>query len=157
MATMDTLIQKGNQEVIKRSEEGLQDATKISDEITSVKESMADMPSGVDPDLLSMIANAENSARDEARNDMDDVIRSRIETARQTLDNVKSDIGTKIADNNAAKRKLDSIASRYGQSERSSASDALQENSDRGQEGLNTMERELQEKQSKIDQMRGAI
>ena len=157
MATMETLIQQGKKDVIDVSTQGVKDTQAISTEIEQVKQGMSDMPDGLDPELSSMIESAENSARDEARRDVDEVIRNQIEKANDALQTSKSEIGSKIADNNSAKSKLDAISSKYGQAERRNATGALDANTRMGQDGLSEMEQNLSDNKSEVERLRNSI
>ena len=157
MATMETLRGQGQRDVIKTSDEGIKEAGDIGQEIEGVKNQLSDMPSGLDPELVQAIEGAKESAREEARRDVEQVMQGKIEESQRNAENIKQEINGKIADNNSAANKLSGIASKYGASEIAGAKQAIDQNTKTGEDINNELQQAVDNAKRQVEGIKNSI
>ena len=157
MATMETLRGKGQTDVIKTSDEGIKEAGDIGQEIEGVKNQLSDMPSGLDPEVVQGIDNAKESAREEARQDVEQVINGKIEESRRNAESIKQEINGKIADNNSAANKLSGIDSKYGAAAIANAKQAIDQNTKTGEDINNELQQAVDNAKRQVEGIKNSI
>jgi len=136
---MDSNVKKGK-DLEGDIKKGESDIAKIGDEFKGVKDQLKDMPGGLDSDLVQMIQDVETSGRAEALSDIESAKSSIIDKAKAESDTLRSDVQTKIADNTAARGKLDGLKSKYGRDSAAQAKAAIDANSKKGDDLLKALE-----------------
>ncbi len=150
MASGMSDYQSKSTDIGKDYEKGLEGVNKIGDEFKGVKDGLMDMPTGLDSDLQQMIKNVETSGRAEALADIEAVKKSIIDKAKADADKLQSDVNAKIADNNTARGKLDSLTSKYGKDSASQAKAAIDTNTQKGESVLQFLNDALKETESSV-------
>ncbi|MCR5734730.1 MAG: hypothetical protein K6G22_09020 [Lachnospiraceae bacterium] len=135
--SMDTHVKTGDN-LKKNIEKGDTQIEKIGEEFKTVKDGLKGMPS-LDADLEQQIKDIETAGRAEAMADIKSVESSVIDTAKTSGDTLKSDVNTKIKDNNTAKGKLDSIKSKYGKDSVAKAKASIDANTQKGDDLLKNL------------------
>lgn len=138
MSSMDSL--KGTaQRTIEQGKEKVKAAQDIRTEIDALKQGLEGMPGGLDSDIVSAIDSAREQGRDMARSDMSGV-ESQANQDKSQADSVKSEVQTKIGENNTAKSKLDSLKSNRFGGGMDSASHTIEANTKVGENIINETE-----------------
>lgn len=150
MASGMSDYQSKSTDIGKDYEKGLEGVNKIGDEFKGVKDGLMDMPTGLDSDLQQMIKNVETSGRAEALADIEAVKKSIIDKAKADADKLQNDVNAKIADNNTARGKLDSLTSKYGKDSASQAKAAIDTNTQKGESVLQFLNDALKETESSV-------
>ena len=150
MASGMSDYQSKSTDIGKDYEKGLEGVNKIGDEFKGVKDGLMDMPTGLDSDLQQMIKNVETSGRAEALADIEAVKKSIIDKAKADADKLQNDVNAKIADNNTARGKLDSLTSKYGKDSASQAKSAIDTNTQKGESVLQFLNDALKETESSV-------
>ena len=156
MANIDTYITKGTdiREALKGAAE---DAKKIGDEFKEVKDGLSDMPGGLDSDLVDMIKAAEDQGKGEATADIEGIKSSAVADAKKNVDSIKSDVTQKISDNQTAKSQISSIRSKYGKAALDSASAAIDQNTNRGNDLMKMLDDAVNDANNTIQNIKNSL
>lgn len=155
--TMDSYVTKGKSDVQDRLTEGVSDISKMGDEYRGVRDQLQNMPGGLDADLLAMIKDAENQGREEATRDIEATKRAVIDTAKQSADQIQSDVNSKINDNNTARRTLEGISSKYGRDAINQAKTSIEGNTKMGQDLLKTLETAVRNADQSVQSVKDSL
>lgn len=152
MGSMDNMkgLQGQSDEIKGKLEEGTRKIEDMGQDFEDVKQQLQGMPDGIDADILSMIQEVETEGREEVKADIDSVQQEVIDSAKSDAANVQSDVNQKISDNQTAQGKLDSISSKYGSGARDRASQALDQNTQMGEDILSAIDQAIQDADSDI-------
>ncbi|MCR5735396.1 MAG: hypothetical protein K6G22_12395 [Lachnospiraceae bacterium] len=150
--SMDTHVKTGDN-IKKNLEKGDTQIEKIGQDFKGVKDGLKGM-SSLDSDLEQKIKDIETAGRAEAMADIQSVESSVIDTAKSSGDTLKSDVNSKITDNNTAKGKLDSIKSKYGKDSVSVAKTAIDANTKKGDDLLKALEDVIKSSDTRVQNVK---
>ena len=156
MAGMDFYKEK-KLNVTRELTDGVDAITHIGDEFQEVKDQLADMPGGLDADLVEMIKEAEEAGRAEASADIEATKSSLVDQAKATADTIRSDVQTKISENNAAKGKLEGISSKYGKGAIDRAKTAITDNTKMGEDLISQLENAVREADQNVQRVKDKL
>ncbi|MCR4739471.1 MAG: hypothetical protein K5886_04330 [Lachnospiraceae bacterium] len=154
--SMDTHVKTGDS-IKKDLEKGDTQIEKIGEEFKGVKDGLKGMPAGIDSDLDSLIKDIETSGRAEAMADIQSVESSVIDTAKTGGDSLKTDVQSKITDNNTAKGKLDSINSKYGRDSVAAAKTAIDANTKKGDDLLKELGDVIKSSDTRVQNVKDSL
>ena len=154
--TMENLRTTGDQTVKPVLDDGIREAEDIRSDIDSVKDQLEGMPE-LDPELTSAIESVGATAKDEARRDVERVMRDKIEVGRRNAENIKSQVDSNIRDNDTARGRLDSIRSKYASTEINTAKSAIDSNSQYGEMTKSDLDQALENAVSRVNDLLAGI
>ncbi|MBQ8160158.1 MAG: hypothetical protein IJ083_05335 [Clostridia bacterium] len=148
--------QNDSQQHQQELQQQIQEGQRIVQEIARVKEGLSDVPAGLDDDLASEIGQAVESARNEAREDMNQVISQKDQVVGQ-MEQAGQEIGDKISDNNRAASQLEGASGSYGASEIGRVASRIQENTSLGESIQTELNHAAQEAESALNSLESEI
>ena len=154
---MDSLVNRGQSDVKDKLDQAKDQVREIGESFDEVKTGLSDMPGGLDADLAQMILDAQEQGKQEAAADVEGVKQSMVRDAKGSADTIKSEVTEKINDNQTAQGKIAGISSKYGKSALDAASQAISENTNKGNDLMAELEKAIQDADNDIASVKDSL
>ena len=144
----------------QQQQAALQDQLKKGEEIVveidKIKQGAADMPNELDEDIKASIKGAVDSARQEARGDMQEVAREQ-QSTKTEIKGTQEKVGQKIQGNETARGKLEGISGSYGDAQIQGAVSKIEASTRLGEQINSELNAAVQEATSRLGELEGKI